>query len=66
MFSIYRSYWELKRKLTRFASEGNGHMPCYFLIADIRLTTFNRKAIVRYLLERPKGVVTSFITSNNF
>ena len=47
MFSIYRSYWELKRKLTRCASEGNGHMPCYFLIADIRLTTFNRKAIVR-------------------
>lgn len=39
MFSIYRSYWELKRKLTRCASEG---------------------------LERPKGVVTSFITSNNF
>lgn len=66
MFSIYRSYWELKRKFTRCASEGNGHMPCCFLIADICLTTFNRKAIVRYLPERPKGVVTSFITSNNF
>lgn len=35
MFSIYRSYWELKRKLTRYASEGNGHMPCCFLIADM-------------------------------
>ena len=25
----------VKRKLTRFASEGNGRMPCWFLIIDV-------------------------------
>ncbi len=39
MFSIYRSYWELKRKLTRFASEGNGHMP-YLLIERLLSVIF--------------------------
>ena len=41
---------EVKRKLTRFASEVNGRMPCFLSF----------KAIVRYLPERPKGVITSF------
>ena len=31
---IWRKLAGVKRKLTRFASEGNGRMPCWFLIID--------------------------------
>ena len=32
---MWRKLAGVKRKLTRFASEGNGRMPCWFLIIDV-------------------------------